>query len=111
MLFSDLLKFIHTENKRLNSLYLFKTKKEELFAKTVKMVEETGELCNEILGINKIVRKEKWIKYTKQTLADEIADVLITVMLIADNLNVNVEESLKNKIDKINQRYRAKNDM
>ncbi len=105
MTIGRLLTFIHAENDRLDKKYRFSTKLEALLAKTVKMGEELGELYGEILGTSKLVRKEKLGRYSRSTIEDEIADCIITTLLVADSLGVDVSKALEKKIEKINQRY------
>ena len=38
-------------------------------------------------------------------LSEEFADVLITALLLAKAMNINVEKALEGKIEKINKRY------
>ena len=75
-------------------------------ARTVKLTEELGELCNEVLAFNGDQRKEKLDKYDKNNLPNEFADVIITTLLLAKTMNVDIQEALKQKIKSINERYK-----
>ena len=101
----ELLKFIEIEDGRLVETKSSKTDTERILARTVKLMEELGELCDEVLSYNKDQRKEKLEKHNKDNLAHEFADVLITTLLLAKTMGVDIEEGLKNKIEKINKRY------
>jgi len=106
MTFKQFLQFINLEDKRLIKHYGKNLQlKERVLARTVKLAEEFGELCNEILASNGNQRKEKLKKSNKEKLSEEFADVIITTLLIAKSTNVNIKKALKNKIDKINHRY------
>ena len=102
---SELLTFIDLEDQRLNTRYPTLRGRERALARTVKLTEELGELCNEVLASSGDQRKEKLAKHDKHTLQSEFADVLITTLLLAKALDVDVRSALTDKIDKINERY------
>lgn len=105
----ELLKFVEIENQRLIKHYdNSSTEKERILARTVKLTEELGELCNEILANNEDQRKEKLDKYDKENLPEEFADVFITTLLLAKTMNVDIERALEKKIEKVNKRYDKK---
>jgi len=101
----ELLQFISLENERLIKLYASKTQRERILSRTVKLTEELGELCNEVLAFNGDQRKDKLAKLENNNLPNEFADVIITTLLLAETMGVDIEEALKNKIEKINKRY------
>jgi len=101
----NLLEFIDLEHKRIIKYYGSPTKSEEILTRTVKLGEEFGELCDEILSFNGDQRKEKMLRYDKQNLSREFADVMITTLLLAKSMNVDIKKALKKKIEKINKRY------
>ncbi len=102
----ELIEFIDKENIRLKDHYHdHDTEKEKLILyRAVKLGEEFGELCNEILITNSSQRKEKMVN-AKSNLEDEFADVLFTSLLLARLMDVDVEKSIRTKIEKINKRY------
>ena len=103
----ELLQFIELEDQRLKEYYgNSSTEKERILSRTVKLTEELGELCNEVLAHNKDQRKEKLESHDKNNLSHEFADVLITTLLLAKTMNVDIKEALVNKIEKINKRYK-----
>ncbi|MBI2667465.1 hypothetical protein HYX17_01710 [Candidatus Woesearchaeota archaeon] len=105
----DLLQFIELENQRLINHYgSSSTEKERILARTVKLTEELGELCNEILIYNKDQRKEKLENHDKENLQEEFADIIITTLLLAKAMNVDIGGVLEKKMDKINKRYDQK---
>jgi len=101
-----LLQFIDKQDKKLIKSYEKSHDKEKrVLARCVKLAEETGELCNEALSFNKNQRKDKLDNHSADSLAGEVADVLITTLLLAKTMSVNVPTALENKIKKINKRF------
>ena len=107
--FKELLQFIATEDERLEKYYgNYLDQEKRILARTVKLSEELGELCDEVLSFNAMQRKDKMGNYDGENLAEEFADVLITTLLLAKSMDVDIEEALKIKIAKINKRYEDK---
>ncbi len=103
----DLLKFIEIEDKRLKEHYYINVDTDKLIlARTVKLTEELGELCEEVLLHNSFQRKEKLDIHQKENLPEEFADVIITTLLLAKAMEVDIEKALGKKIEKINNRYK-----
>lgn len=103
-----LLKFIETEDVRLKKFYGgYPDQEKRILARTVKLSEELGELCDEVLSFNALQRKEKLENQSGENLLEEFADVLITTLLLAKAMNIDIEEALKRKIQKINRRYKV----
>jgi NTP pyrophosphatase (non-canonical NTP hydrolase) len=99
---SEILEFIDQEDARLSKLYANHCDKEKrILARTVKLSEEFGELCEEILTHNGLQRKQKLENHDKENLPEEFADVLITTLLVAKAMNVDIAKALEKKIDKI----------
>ncbi|MFA5887703.1 MAG: MazG-like family protein [Candidatus Nanoarchaeia archaeon] len=101
----QLLDFIELEDKRLQKTYNYPDEQKRILARTVKVTEELGELSSEILASNSLQRKHKIDSHTREKLHEEVADVLITTLLLAKSLNVDVEKELEQKIDKIHKRH------
>jgi NTP pyrophosphatase (non-canonical NTP hydrolase) len=102
----DLKKFIKKEDQRLKKYYGdYNDKKKHIFARTVKLTEELGELCSEVLGYNSMQRKDKLKKHDTNNLSEEFADVIITTLLLAEIMKIDVEKAIEGKIKKINKRY------
>jgi NTP pyrophosphatase (non-canonical NTP hydrolase) len=102
----ELLEFIELERGRLRKYYPnFDTEKEWVFASAIKLSEEVGELSGEVLAHAKAQRKEKLDVREEENLSHEFADVLITTLLLARALDVDVVAALEKKIQKINKRY------
>jgi len=107
MLTKKLKDFIAKESDRLIKNYGGSSDYEKrVLSRTVKMQEEVGELCEEILASQNDQRKEKLKKHNQETMEGEFSDVLITVMLLAEILKIDLDEALNNKIKKNDKRYK-----
>jgi len=101
----DLLRFIEVEDRKLEKRFGNLSNKEEvILARTVKLGEEFGELCEEVLTYNSLQRRQKLDNHDKESLGEEFADVIITTLLLARSMNVNIETALETKMQKLNQR-------
>jgi len=107
MEFKELLDFVDVQDERLNRDYSesLQTQKEKILARTVKLTEELGELCDEVLSFNGDQRKEKLESRDESNLSHEFADVILTTLLLAKVMNVDISEALEKKIEKLNARY------
>lgn len=107
MQLKDLRKFIKKEDKRLRKYYGgYKDEEKRILARTVKLTEELGELCDEVLSYNSMQRKDKLDNHDKNSLAEEFADVVITTLLLAEVMKVDIEKALERKMEKIDRRYK-----
>ena len=95
-------KFSQEETKRLRNI-IECTDKEFVLFNTIKLNEEAGEICNEILKHFKCARKNKLEQ--AQELGSEIADVVIVASILAESMNIDLEKALNDKIQKIEKRY------
>ena len=101
----DLFKFIEVEDRKLEKKYGSLSNKEEwILARTVKLGEEFGELCEEVLAYNSLQRRQKLDNHDEESLQEEFADVIITALLLAKSMNINIETALEKKMQKLNQR-------
>ena len=105
MKFSDLPAWIEKQSGRLRAQYPNEDEEKRTYVRTIKLVEEVGELCNEILIAGDQQRPSKAENHDKDNLSHEFADVLIVTLLLANQLGVDVEKALESKIEKINARY------
>jgi len=102
----DLLNFIKKEDVRLRNRFgNYPDEEKRILARTVKLTEEMGELCDEVLAYNSMQRKDKLEKIVDGNLAEEFADVIITSLLLANVMNVDIKEALETKMEKIDKRY------
>jgi NTP pyrophosphatase (non-canonical NTP hydrolase) len=102
---NDLLEFTKVENERLKKYYGLTDGAIVNLAWTVKLSEELGELCNEVLAHNGLQRKHKIETFDPNNIDDEFADVIITTLLLAEQMGVDIKNALDNKVKKINKRY------
>lgn len=84
---------------------LYSQTEKEILTKTVKLNEEVGELCNDILSVLQLQRKSKLDKFDKKNFYEEFADVIITVLQLAEVAGVDVQRAVKGKLTKIEERY------
>ena len=106
MTFEDFQRFIREEDSLLRSLkYSSSTDKERILARTVKISEEFGELCDEVLACVGDQRSGKMKGRNREDLEDEFADVVITIFLLAESMEVDIMKSLGQKIPKIKRKH------
>lgn len=84
---------------------LYSQKEKEILTKTVKLNEEVGELCNDILSILRLQRRAKLEKFDKRNIYTEFADVIITTIQLASTAGVDIERAVSDKLKKIEERY------
>lgn len=73
----ELLEFIDIEDERLKKTHEnYPDHEKRIMARTIKLSEEVGELCDEVLAFNAMQRKDKQEDYDGKNLPNEIADVL-----------------------------------
>lgn len=82
------------------------TNKELVYWKTLKLNEEVGELTWEVLSYFGSQRKEKLEEANLDSLKWEFADVLITTLLLARSMNIDIEEAFNEKLEKIYKRLK-----
>jgi NTP pyrophosphatase (non-canonical NTP hydrolase) len=73
-------------------------------AQTVKLGEEVGELNAEILGAIKYCRNDKASQFNSESLAGELADVMVCTFLLADIFEVDLPAALTSKMDFLRSR-------
>ena len=84
---------------------LYTQEEKAILTKTVKLNEEVGELCNDILSVLRLQRKSKLDKFDKRNFYEEFADVIITTMQLASIAHVDIERAINDKLKKIEERY------
>lgn len=80
------------------------TREKAILAHTVKLNEEMGELCNDILSILKLQRTSKLERFEKTNMYAEFADVMITLLQLASIAQVDMERAIREKLKKIEAR-------
>lgn len=84
---------------------LYTQREKEILTKTVKLNEEVGELCNDILSVLKLQRRAKLEKFNKTNVYQEFADVIITTFQLAVAAGVDVDRAVEDKLKKIEEKY------
>jgi NTP pyrophosphatase (non-canonical NTP hydrolase) len=92
-------------HKKLESYYNFDDPRKLNLPMTVKIMEELGELCDDVLAHSGIQRKEKLENKDMGNLQEEFADVILTTCNLAENMGIDIEEALRKKIKKVDQRF------
>lgn len=82
-----------------------KDKQQQIFARIMKLVEELGELSDEILTSMNLARDSKIAKFSRENMEDELADVLASVVLLANELDVDIEKVMRKKIAFTRERF------
>ena len=84
---------------------LYSQAEKEILTKTVKLNEEVGELCNDILSVLKLQRRAKLEKFDKRNFYEEFADVIITTIQLTQAAGVNIDRAVGDKLKKIEEKY------
>jgi len=100
----DIHEFMESEIKRLDELYKDKDKKELVMAHGFKVVEELGELFEQLLTYKGYQRKDKLDKLDEEEIKKEFVDVIFTVLLLAKRFDINIEEAIEIKMNEIKKK-------
>jgi NTP pyrophosphatase (non-canonical NTP hydrolase) len=100
----QLTEFSNAQRKKLMKYYSIKDENELTYPYMLKITEEVGELAEALLALKALQREGKFEK--KMDIGSEFADVILTTFILAGNLNINLEEELKKKMEKIEKRYK-----
>jgi NTP pyrophosphatase (non-canonical NTP hydrolase) len=97
--------FIGKEHERLNSHYGEIDQEKKILARTVKLAEELGELCSDVLAHTSLQRDEKLQAFGRKDIGEEFADVIITAFLLARAMGIDIEAGIESKMGKIRKRH------
>jgi NTP pyrophosphatase (non-canonical NTP hydrolase) len=89
----------------LNEKWPLKDHDQRVFARTMKIVEELGELSDEILTSMNLQRDTKIEKFSRQNVEDEFADVLGSLILLGIEMDIDIEKVIQRKIDYTRDRF------
>ena len=92
-------------SKFLNKKWPLKNKEQRTFARTMKIMEELGELSDEILTSMNLQRNTKIAKFSHQNIEDEFADVLGSLILLGIELDIDLSQVMKRKIEFTKKRF------
>jgi NTP pyrophosphatase (non-canonical NTP hydrolase) len=67
------------------------------------LMEEVGELSSELF-----YKKAKPNKFNEENLKGEVIDIILTSLCLADKLNLNLNEEINKKLEKLKQRDYSK---
>jgi NTP pyrophosphatase (non-canonical NTP hydrolase) len=103
----ELVAFARLQEERFKVLNAGKlSETERLYAQTVKLGEEFGELCEAIMAYNGHQREEKLAAIDPANLSKEFADCVIVLFLLAQKVSVNIPKALEEKIAVLNERFK-----
>ena len=106
MTFDELSAFINDYSLKLEEKFgRYDDKEKLILSSTVKLTEELGELCDEVMTYNSRQRQEKLDGHSSENLPHEFADVLLAVFMLAKDMDVDLSQAVKEKIAKINAKY------
>lgn len=94
----------------LNEKWPLQNDQQRIFARTMKVVEELGELSDEILTSMNLQRNSKIAQFSHQNVEDEFADVMGSLILLAIELDIDIAEVMKRKIDFTRNRFEMNRD-
>lgn len=97
-------------SKFLNRNWPLKSSSQRVFARTMKIVEELGELADEILTSMNLQRKSKIAAFTKENVEDEFADVMGSLVLLAIELDIDIAKVMRKKIKYTRDRFEIEKD-
>lgn len=89
----------------LNERWPLENENQRVFARTMKLLEELGELSDEILTSMNLQRNSKIAAFSRENVEDEFADVLASLILLANELEIDVEKVIKRKIEFTKDRF------
>lgn len=101
----DLQNTIKEHSKKAPPYKLSTREEQEVLTRTVKLNEEVGELCNDILSVLKLQRKSKLEKFDKRNFYEEFGDVIITTIQLANAAGVDIQRAVNDKMKKIEEQY------
>ena len=96
--------FVDQEIKRLEEYYHLKEGEELTLAMAMKIVEELGELFNEVLAHKGYQRKDKLNNLNEKEIEKEFADVIFTTIILSRRFNIDIEKALITKMNEIKNR-------
>lgn len=80
--------------------------RERVFAQSLKISEEVGELHEQVLGKFGWQRTSKMDKISDKKLENEIADVILSAIRLWRLMDLDIQELLNNKIKILEERFK-----
>ncbi len=81
--------------------YSLTKKEKDILTRTVKLSEEVGELSNDILSVLSLQRESKLKKFDRKNLYEEFADIILSTIILANALKVDISRATKDKLKKV----------
>ena len=105
MSFEELQAFVDSQDALFRSLKdTNQDERDQIFGRTIKLGEEYGELCDEVLASVGYQRKDK-LNESEHDLEGEFADVVIATFLLAKAMHIDMRSALSKKIKKIKEKH------
>jgi len=102
MKFRELVDFAKKEHDRLVTCFNAKDNPKTKYTMLAKLMEEMGELSEAILKSDNLQRADK--EKIMGDINHELADVILVSLILSQELGVDIEKALQEKIDKIKTR-------
>jgi len=106
MTFQQLLDWIKVKDQDLRRINTPEDKVKRRLNRMAKLGEEFGELSSQVLSQSSFQRDRNGRKFNLEELGGEVADVLITTMLLAESFDIDITNALEKKIAKIDKRFK-----
>lgn len=104
MTIAELIEELREINQRLQKAYDLDDARVEVLARMTKISEELGELSDEVLSTVSMQRKDKLGQFRTENVAKELADVIVTVMILGITLDIDVEQALVERLAQLKNR-------
>lgn len=104
MIDKNLLEMIDIVTRKIKESYNL-TEKEHILASALKVAEEAWELSSEVLVKIWRARQKKIDDFDQDNMEWEFADVILSTLVLANMMDIDINSALKNKIEKIKQRW------
>lgn len=101
MTFQQLLAATKALNQKLDRKYAIDDREKRIFAYVAKLMEENGELAEMILARGNLQRGSKNLTNIEENLASEFTDVLITLLILGNELELDIEAAVTSRVERI----------
>lgn len=104
MINNQLKKFIEKQENNIRNRFPNLSYRELSLLLHGKIIEEFGEFTGELLTYFRYQRKEKMKNFKFEKLEEEFVDLLLTVLILGEKLDIDIDKSLKLKMKKVEER-------
>lgn len=102
----ELVAFAKLQESRFKRMRGLQKDEERTYAYLAKLGEEYGELCEQVLALRGHQRADKADKFGAEKLGAELADVVLVLFVMAQQLGVDLPEALEKKIAVVDERFK-----